>query len=223
MTKVAITKAAAAQRQIDSAIRMVFLHREDLLAVQTVAAAARTVVKDLAKKRGIDLTQETREALKAMYHGRSNVPDAELDKFLDEKTLRVETDRRTHSFRNRSANFLKHADQDGTASIEAEEIDALWVIADAINVYSKLDLNPTHEMLFYMRWFSALNTTNEHNRIVTKSGPIHSFTFTQQIDFGEWLLEQILRDSGRSTTHFRDDDDSGAGDAMLPRMFTALD
>jgi hypothetical protein len=46
-----VLKVAAAQRQLDAAIRMTFAN-EDPLAVHTVAAAAGRVLRDLAKKRG---------------------------------------------------------------------------------------------------------------------------------------------------------------------------
>jgi hypothetical protein len=63
MSNIEITKEAAAQRQIDAAIRMVFLHGEDLLAVHTVAAAARGIVRYLAKDRGVGHPRQTRLAL----------------------------------------------------------------------------------------------------------------------------------------------------------------
>ncbi len=49
--EVYISKEAAAQRQIDAAVRMLFSD-EDELAIHTVAAAAYRVVRDLREKRG---------------------------------------------------------------------------------------------------------------------------------------------------------------------------
>jgi hypothetical protein len=48
---VRILKLAAAQRQLDSAIRM-FFGDEDALAITTVAAAAYRILRDVAEKRG---------------------------------------------------------------------------------------------------------------------------------------------------------------------------
>jgi hypothetical protein len=48
---VRILKLAAAQRQIDAAIRMTF-GNEDVLAITTVAAAAYRILRDVAEKRG---------------------------------------------------------------------------------------------------------------------------------------------------------------------------
>ena len=48
---IAVTKIAAAQRQLDAAIRMM-LSDEDELAVHTVAAASYRILRDLKQKRG---------------------------------------------------------------------------------------------------------------------------------------------------------------------------
>jgi hypothetical protein len=52
-----ISKIAAAQRQLDAAIRM-FFDQEDELAIHTVAAAAFQVLRDVTKKRGRHFTLE---------------------------------------------------------------------------------------------------------------------------------------------------------------------
>ena len=52
-----ISKLAAAQRQLDAAIRM-FFQREDELAIHTLTAAAFQILRDLAKKRGAHFTKE---------------------------------------------------------------------------------------------------------------------------------------------------------------------
>lgn len=52
-----ISKLAAAQRQLDAAIRM-FFKREDELAIHTVAAAAFQILRDVTKQRGGHFTRE---------------------------------------------------------------------------------------------------------------------------------------------------------------------
>ena len=52
-----ISKIAAAQRQLDAAIRM-FFQTEDELAIHTVTAAAFQVFRDLTEERGGHLTKE---------------------------------------------------------------------------------------------------------------------------------------------------------------------
>lgn len=56
-SSVVISKIAAAQRQIDAAIRMVLVG-EDKLAVYTVAAAALKVLRDIMRKRGRSLVED---------------------------------------------------------------------------------------------------------------------------------------------------------------------
>ena len=66
MSGTLITKQGAAQRQIDAAIRMLFLHGEDFTAIHTIAAAARTIIKDLAEAQGVSHLG-TRRALEQMH------------------------------------------------------------------------------------------------------------------------------------------------------------
>jgi hypothetical protein len=54
---VQISKIAAAQRQLDAAIRM-FFQREDELAIHTVTAAAFQILRDVTRKRGGHFTNE---------------------------------------------------------------------------------------------------------------------------------------------------------------------
>src|ERR1700734_3571163 len=59
--KVYITKTAAAQRQLDAAIRM-HLANEDSLAIHTVASAAFRILRDLKEKRGSGQLKEAMSA-----------------------------------------------------------------------------------------------------------------------------------------------------------------
>lgn len=56
-----ISKIAAAQRQLDAAIR-IFFQREDELAIHTVTAAAFQILQDLTKLRGARFTSEVLKA-----------------------------------------------------------------------------------------------------------------------------------------------------------------
>jgi hypothetical protein len=85
MSDISITKDAAAQRQSDAAIRMVFLHGEDLIVVHTVAAAARGVVKDLAADRDIGHLRGTRLALEeVLREALAAVPRAKTGDALED-------------------------------------------------------------------------------------------------------------------------------------------
>lgn len=97
------------------------------------------------------------------------------------------------------------------------------MIADAINMWTNLSLPLTDEMWVYSYWFRGVTAEKSEEFITTKAGPIHLFTFEQQVDFGRWFLKLIYTKAGRSAEHFRDDMDYNAVRAMPVRMFRALE
>jgi hypothetical protein len=82
-SEILISKMAAAQRQLDAAIRMIF-HEEDELAIYTVIAAAHRVLRDIMSKRG---RSAAAEAIKDNIRGIANalvqgtLPDNHRDEF----------------------------------------------------------------------------------------------------------------------------------------------
>ena len=67
MGEIRTSKLAAARRQLDAAIRMLF-SGEDVLAVHTVASAATTILRDIAESRDLPLLKEVLEnGLSAVY------------------------------------------------------------------------------------------------------------------------------------------------------------
>lgn len=75
-----ILKLAAAQRQLDAAIRMTFAD-EDVLAATTVAAAAYRLLRDIKRKRGHRvLSDEWRDAIVGTARAlvRGEIPDGEV-------------------------------------------------------------------------------------------------------------------------------------------------
>ena len=273
MSDISITKAAAAQRQIDAAIRMVFLHGEDLTAVHTVAAAARGVVKDLAKDRDVGHLSETRLALEEVHRealaavARAKTGDAleewhrdvlaqaaqpileglkaanggilpeeirlelhdldptdpEIADNLDRRARLIESDGQTRKYRNEAANFLKHADKDPEKALNLGELNALGVIADACNMWLNMQLPVTDEMRFFHMWFCAVRPDKPEHVAMTKAGPVHEFTFEQQVDFGRWLLKLIYADQGRSADWFRNDAGHGVAQVAAFKMVRALE
>jgi hypothetical protein len=80
-----VLKIAAAQRQLDAAIRMTFAN-EDPLAVHTVAAAAGRVLRDLAKKRGHKvLAEQMRDSWLGtiLALARGDMPDKDVQVFKE--------------------------------------------------------------------------------------------------------------------------------------------
>lgn len=166
-TNTVLLKVAAAQRQIDAAIRMHF-SGEDKLAVFTVAAAAHRILRDLLEKRGRSAAGEIiRDArrmvayqLEAQFLQEGvHLPDDVVEAAIRLNDNRISADVSAHGARfdraiwrgfNESANFLKHADRDADATIEAAKIDVEPVLTAAIVNYAHLMVEPTVEMSIYL-------------------------------------------------------------------------
>lgn len=179
-SSVYINKLAVAERQLASAIRMYFLG-EDQLAIHTVANAAYGVYSDLMKLRGMEEWKygieygligsafewsrdniDRDELLKRM--GPEFVSDvADLAKvFRENPDLRPEDchlsdlpddlKRDWHDLR-RSANFLKHADQDASKLLDVAELETEEIILRALAASLHLNQPFTKEKEFF---FSAM-------------------------------------------------------------------
>jgi hypothetical protein len=203
----AITKQAAAQRQIDAAIRMLFLHEEDFCAIHTVAAAARNILKDLAAKRRVGHEHVTQECLQHVYKDLYGLDPANpsIAAEIKSKSYAIENDTRTWIYRNRTINFLKHGDKDAGAVLDLDELDPYWIIADALILWSNMNLPLTDEMLVFVMWLRGVTAAHPDDFLTTKSGPVHLFSFEQQIHFGRGLLQHMYKYPKRSATKFRDD------------------
>jgi hypothetical protein len=217
-----ITKQAAARRQIDTAIRMLFLHGEDFTAIHTVAAAARSILNDLAEARGVGDTYETRRALEDIYRNdyRLDLTDPAVAGEINWKAHAIEKDRRTKKLRNNSANFLKHADRDSGDALDIGELNPCQVIIECLALWNNLHLDISMDMWIYSVWWSGVTATTPEYVVNTKSGPIHLLTFDQQLDFGRYLLKRVYKDEGRSTERFRDD---ATHRLVLARRYCALE
>ena len=143
--KIHVTKPAAAERQLRTAIRM-FFAGEDELSVHTLASAAYRLLCDL--KRGMDEADNV--SLTGIFYvirdfRRNTLPEditsnPEMMDWIRDmaEQLPIHTDSRiedvsvilppdeTRKFwndRNRVANFLKHADRDSTSTIALDEVN----------------------------------------------------------------------------------------------------
>lgn len=181
MAELHITKQAAAQRQLDAAIRILFTG-EDMLAVHTIVSAAHNVLTDLDNKSG-------KTAL-ALYAGALSE--------LQKKYPGIPLPRETASFKswlqkkNRSgANFLKHADNDPSKALDPSTLSTDHLLLEACGIYRNLGLEPTHEMNVFCRWHLAVYPSQIEDRLITQSGDVSEFNRDQQLEFGLFLLEAI--------------------------------
>jgi hypothetical protein len=134
MDTVTITKTAAASRQLDAAIRLLF-SGGDILAVHTLAGAASHIISDL--------NDQTR-------------PDASWDKVaqtvcgLDAKTY--------FKIMRATQNFLKHADRDADVTHEFTVSDTLALIASAVFNFCELTSGQlTIPQSVFQLWHLACN------------------------------------------------------------------
>jgi hypothetical protein len=173
--RVFLRKEAAAQRQLDAAIRMT-LAEEDELAIHTVLAAAYGILRDLKQKS--KERSELRDRLGLGIFGAANdlasgktlppvlaqsnvladlitrVSDAikrgEVSNEQDViQKMRVTDEKGFWNKFNRSANFLKHADRDPGDSLAIDEVSNEVLFASAISAYCEIMGGPTGEMIVY--------------------------------------------------------------------------
>jgi hypothetical protein len=168
-----ILKEAAAQRQLDAAIRMTLLG-EDELAIHTVAAAAYEVLRDLKKKHS---RRELSDRLgTGIFAIASDLASGKIDKLppaiaeakilvpiiteictairrgdvKDENDvigrLAIINEQSYWRKFKESANFLKHADIDPGASLSVDKVDNRLLLMLAISAYVELMGTPTLEM-----------------------------------------------------------------------------
>lgn len=185
MASVSITKLSAAQRQIDSAIRILFAG-EDALAVHTVVAAAHRIVLDLAEKRNLaPYTESIRKTIATQYRQQfgETIPNDKLQHWatqFEKKNFRP--------YLNRPANFLKHADQDAGEVLSQDSLQTDTLLLVSCVTYAKLGLEYTPEMKAFFRWHLAVYPPEDGDDIKTASGYVHDLSCAHQLEVGEFML-----------------------------------
>lgn len=181
LDRVYITKASAARRQIDAAIKMYFAGYDEL-AIHTVAGAARTLVRDLNKHRGNSVYSETLQrgiilGVQSWLRGQTHPPDVEAlfrtlvgsernrDKWLSldpQDSTAIATVGMDNFERNEWSksvgiiNFLKHADRDPRAVLRSNGIDNVRRITESCVWYGDLGFPLTSEMKVFNLYCRAL-------------------------------------------------------------------
>jgi hypothetical protein len=172
---------AAAQRQLDAAIRMVF-YNEDDVAIYTVAAAAHRVLRDIMGKRGRSAGAETiKDSIRGMANAlvQGTLPNHDRELFEREEfwpavlalaeQIRCgggdmlltgghpSLDKTFWNWQNEVANFLKHADRDSNHTISERKINLNHVLLSACMTYGQLMGKLTIEMQVYGAFASLEN------------------------------------------------------------------
>jgi hypothetical protein len=178
---VIVTKAAAARRQLDAAIRFWFAEEDDL-AIHTVAAAAYRILCDITQQRGLQPFGEfVRLGLfsfaKAVAEGQEfdDLPNDAVTQALIKKISEEIKAGRISSHENLimprdpkrwwkeyafHSNFLKHADKDPDAHIIETEIDNGELLLRASGTYVRLFQDSSPEMML-LYWHSVAVSNDE--------------------------------------------------------------
>lgn len=133
MAKNSINKITAAQKQIDTAIRLLF-REEDSLSIHTLISASYQILKDLSEKQGESKVHNDFKAI-----------------------IRPGMEKEFWKVFNNAANFFKHADKDAESIIEFDDaLNDLYLFI-ACQYYSSLGYEYTVEMQTFVSLFVVLN------------------------------------------------------------------
>jgi hypothetical protein len=177
--KIRVNKLEAASRQIDTAIRMTFSN-EDPIAIHSIAAASRQIIKDICEIRG---------DIEGYLRFTNWIAEGHEKEFWNSI--------------NRSANFLKHADRDANAihEMDAEEND--FVILLASKWYHDLGCTTSLEMRTFIAWIAmchpnfltsdaqvAMAGGGVDSQFHTMSKALVSLPRSEQLKAGQLMLTQ---------------------------------
>ena len=189
--KIQFTKTAAAQRQIDAAIRMLFAN-EDELANHTVASAALHILRDLAEQRGTMLAEiPVTGMIKTLRELGQPIPENVSLSDQDRDKLK----KWVYGMENRAANFLKHAKIDSHRALDIGLVDNDWVLLQCVCHFKTLVNELTPEMYTFARWHLAVYPTFERDTLPRKenikdeSEQLHKLLRNEQLEAGGELLD----------------------------------
>jgi uncharacterized protein YlaN (UPF0358 family) len=200
-SEIHITKEAAAQRQIDAAIRMLF-SGEDMLAVHTVAAAAYGILTNLDDKRTEPTLNKLYAEVLADVGKRLDLPRRQVTKeiaalnVINFKTL-------IEQYRRKPSNFLKHANRDSDKLLDVSTLNTESLILAACGLYREVGLKTTAEMNVFGRWHLGAYPHEQGDEIETDIGQLHELPHEVQLQVGAILLDQSAKESmgGGSDKH----------------------
>lgn len=146
-----ITKIEAAERQLDTAIKL-FFENVDHLSCYTLAAASREITDDLCDKRKHEIYRSELARL--------GDPQKVRLSFRDELEILIKPEHLKEAMRlfKKTQNFLKHADKDHDQDLDDFSIKELsFVISFAIKNFVLLEKKWSPAMATFFYWFIAVN------------------------------------------------------------------
>jgi len=149
-----ITKIDAAERQLNTAIRLFFENR-DHLSSYTLAVASREIADDILMKQSDEIFRKELarlgDPMKVRMPYRERMRDLILPEYHKE-AIKLFNERR---------NFLKHADKDPDGEMDdllAKEL--AFVILFAVSNFHLLTDRLTREMMAFLCWFGVAEPTS---------------------------------------------------------------
>ena len=129
-----VTKTDAARRNLAAAIRL-FFERGDPIAIHTLGAAAQTIIREVAKSRGLKHT--------SLLH--------------DHPHIRPEARKVWIDILNTPRNFFKHADKDPNGTLIFDPANNEMLLLDAAITLSEIDERHLSEANVFVGWFTTAN------------------------------------------------------------------
>jgi hypothetical protein len=127
-----LSKLEAAERQLKTALQM-YAEKKEPVATYTLAAAARTVIRDLARHENFG----------------SILEDTPQNGFCIEQ-------RQFRKILNSTQNFLKHADKDPKDIHDFRADTVCFILFDAVEMLTRIQKDLFIEALAFRHWFFAV-------------------------------------------------------------------
>lgn len=146
-----LTKIEAAEKQLDTAIKL-FFKNIDTLAPYTLAVASQEITDDLCEHREDELYRSELERIGDAQNVRLS--------FRYEMAIHIKTEhlKQAMCLIRKPQNFLKHADRDPEQEIEKITLERLaFVILWAIKNFVLLEKRWSPAMSLFFCWFAAQN------------------------------------------------------------------
>ena len=180
MILTSIEKLEAARRNLAAAVRL-FFDRDDPIAIHTLAAAAQSVIRDVAKVRGLAHT--------SILHDHPDIPAEARKEWIN--------------ILNAPRNFFKHADADPNGSLEFDESANETLLLDACLILSEISDHALSEAKVYLGWFTTANPTLRSALLNNQIGDYAVRNDISPQDFGkfrELCGAELLFEPTRSST-----------------------
>ena len=146
-----VTKIEAAEKQLDTAVKL-FFENVDHLSCYTLAAASREITDDLCEKRKTDIYRAELERL--------GDPQKVRLSFRDEMEILIKPEHLKDAMRllKKPQNFLKHADRDHDEKLDDPSTETIsLLIFSAIRNFVLLEKRWSPAMATFLYWFTAAN------------------------------------------------------------------